>query len=200
MLSFYDFFIISAILFKINFVSKYGTFKNVQISKSGTGLKFGGGNDYRIYYNGDFKQKLLFVCSPLLLGEAFSHFSLVWHKATSMEHMRIELNAVVMKWPRGGEHLVLRFHSVFETNKWGISQDLSKNQLKVGTSILEAHISFLSCKKQSRGVMVKLLESGLAVSEFKLQPWYCIHFLTNTLGKGIEAPSLKKSLKAFSLS
>ena len=33
--------------------------------------------------------------------------------------------------------------------------------------------------------MVKVLDYGIVVSEFKLQSHYYIHFWTNTLGKGM---------------
>ena len=33
--------------------------------------------------------------------------------------------------------------------------------------------------------MVKALEYGIVVSEFELQSHYYVHFLTNTLGKGM---------------
>ena len=33
--------------------------------------------------------------------------------------------------------------------------------------------------------MVKALEYGIAVSEFELQSRYYVHFLANTLGKGM---------------
>ena len=35
------------------------------------------------------------------------------------------------------------------------------------------------------GVMVKVMDSGIVVSELKLQSCYYIHFQTNTLGKGM---------------
>ena len=35
------------------------------------------------------------------------------------------------------------------------------------------------------GVMVKALDSGIVVSEFKLQSRYYDHFRTNTVGKGM---------------
>ena len=35
------------------------------------------------------------------------------------------------------------------------------------------------------GIMAKVLDCSLEISEFKLQLCYYIHFLTNTLGKGI---------------
>ena len=37
----------------------------------------------------------------------------------------------------------------------------------------------------SRGVMVKTMDYGIVVSEFKLQSRYYVHFRTNTLGKGM---------------
>ena len=36
-----------------------------------------------------------------------------------------------------------------------------------------------------RGVMVKAMDSGIVVSEFKLQSRYYVHFRANTLGKGM---------------
>ena len=34
-----------------------------------------------------------------------------------------------------------------------------------------------------RGIMVKALDSGIVVNEFKLQSHYYVHFRTNTIGK-----------------
>ena len=39
-----------------------------------------------------------------------------------------------------------------------------------------------------RGVMVKAMDCGIVVSEFILQSRYCVHFWTNTLGKGVNLP------------
>ena len=36
-----------------------------------------------------------------------------------------------------------------------------------------------------RGVMVKVMDCGIVVSEFKLQLRYYVHFRANTLGKGM---------------
>ena len=36
-----------------------------------------------------------------------------------------------------------------------------------------------------RGVMVKAEDCGIVVREFVLQSRYCVHFLANTLGKGM---------------
>ena len=36
-----------------------------------------------------------------------------------------------------------------------------------------------------RGVMVKAQDYRIVVSEFELQSCYCIHFRTDTLGKGM---------------
>ena len=48
------------------------------------------------------------------------------------------------------------------------------------------HLSFtkisLGC---SHGVMVKVLDCRIVVSEFKLQAGYYFHFWSNTLGKGM---------------
>ena len=38
------------------------------------------------------------------------------------------------------------------------------------------------------GVMVKALDCGIVVSEFKFQSRYYVHFQTNTLGKAINLP------------
>ena len=40
-------------------------------------------------------------------------------------------------------------------------------------------------RRGSCGVMVKVLDGGIVVSEFVLQLHYYVHFRTNTLGKGI---------------
>ena len=40
----------------------------------------------------------------------------------------------------------------------------------------------------SRGVMVKALDCGIVVSEFKLQSCYYVQFRTNTHGKGMNTP------------
>ena len=37
-----------------------------------------------------------------------------------------------------------------------------------------------------RGVMVKVLDRGIVVSEFELQSRYFVHFQTNTLEKGMK--------------
>ena len=37
-----------------------------------------------------------------------------------------------------------------------------------------------------RGVIVKAMDGGIIVSEFKLQLRYYVHFRTNTLGKGMD--------------
>ena len=36
-----------------------------------------------------------------------------------------------------------------------------------------------------RGVMVKVMDCGIVVSEFELQSRYYVHFRANTLGKGM---------------
>ena len=35
------------------------------------------------------------------------------------------------------------------------------------------------------GVMVKAMDCGIVVNEFVLQPHFYVHFLANTLGKGM---------------
>ena len=37
-----------------------------------------------------------------------------------------------------------------------------------------------------RGVMVKMLDCGIVLSEFELQSLYYVHFRTNALGKGMK--------------
>ena len=37
------------------------------------------------------------------------------------------------------------------------------------------------------GVVAKLLDYNIAVSDFELQSFYYIHFRTNTLGKGMNS-------------
>ena len=48
---------------------------------------------------------------------------------------------------------------------------------------------FNMCQSQVRGcphgVMVKVLDCGIIVNEFKLQSRYNVHFQKNTLGKGM---------------
>ena len=38
-----------------------------------------------------------------------------------------------------------------------------------------------------RSVVANILNNGIVISEFKLQPHYYVHFQTNTVGKGIES-------------
>ena len=40
------------------------------------------------------------------------------------------------------------------------------------------------------GVMVKVMDCGIVVSEFVLQSRYYIHFWANTVGKGMKPPIL----------
>ena len=40
-------------------------------------------------------------------------------------------------------------------------------------------------KECPRGVMVKVMDCGIVISEFELQSRYYVHFRTNTLGKGM---------------
>ena len=39
--------------------------------------------------------------------------------------------------------------------------------------------------KETKPLGMKVLKCGLKINKFKLQSWYCIHFWTNALGKGI---------------
>ena len=41
-----------------------------------------------------------------------------------------------------------------------------------------------------RGVMVKVMDCGIVVSEFELQSRYYVHFRTNTLGEKYQPPYL----------
>ena len=53
------------------------------------------------------------------------------------------------------------------------------------------YVNLLMINKENRslcGIIAKVLDCGLNVSEFNLQSCNCIHFWTNTLGKGIEPP------------
>ena len=52
--------------------------------------------------------------------------------------------------------------------------------LSILNKILQCHLWVCPC-----GVMVKALDYGIVVSEFKLQLRYYIHFRTNTLGKSM---------------
>ena len=36
---------------------------------------------------------------------------------------------------------------------------------------------------KKHGIMVKVLDSGLEISDFKIQSYYYVYFQTNTLGK-----------------
>ena len=45
--------------------------------------------------------------------------------------------------------------------------------------------TFLVFLWKVRGVMANVLDYGLEVNEFEIQLQYCVHFLTNTLRKGI---------------
>ena len=53
-------------------------------------------------------------------------------------------------------------------------------------------VCFTSLDKRGcpRGVMVKVMDSGIVVREFILQSRYYVHFLANTLGKGMNPLTL----------
>ena len=48
--------------------------------------------------------------------------------------------------------------------------------------------SFFGGRGCPRGVMVKVMDWGIVVSEFVLQSRYYVHFRANTLGKGMNPP------------
>ena len=50
------------------------------------------------------------------------------------------------------------------------------------------HLLHYKMRGCPRGVMVKVMDCGIVVSEFVLQSRYYVHFRANTLGKGIEPP------------
>ena len=49
-------------------------------------------------------------------------------------------------------------------------------------------MSFFIVKRSPCGIIVKVLDCSLKVSEFKLQSCYYIHFQTNTLRKSLNSP------------
>ena len=51
-------------------------------------------------------------------------------------------------------------------------------------SVLKYFLTKVGVRK-AHGTIVKVLDCGLKVSEFKLQSCYYVHFWTNTLGKGM---------------
>ena len=58
---------------------------------------------------------------------------------------------------------------------WGFSSGA------LGSVVVPIMIQGCTC-----GVMVKALDCGTVVSEFKLQSRYYVHFQANTLGKGMK--------------
>ena len=50
----------------------------------------------------------------------------------------------------------------------------------------ENYIYFLKISYTPRGVMVKALDCGIVVNEFKFQSYYCVQYRTNTLGKDMD--------------
>ena len=51
--------------------------------------------------------------------------------------------------------------------------------------IYRQFVSFFLNRGCPRGVMVKAMDYGIAVSEFVLQSRYYVHFQTNTIGKSM---------------
>ena len=58
-------------------------------------------------------------------------------------------------------------------------------RVDLGAITMNGFSTFLSSPELDlqRGVMVKVMDCGIVVSEFKLQSRYYVHFQTNTLGK-----------------
>ena len=54
-------------------------------------------------------------------------------------------------------------------------------------SVLENDLHKLLWGCPPRGVMVKVIDCGIVVSEFVLQSRYYVHFRANTFGKGMNA-------------
>ena len=50
---------------------------------------------------------------------------------------------------------------------------------------LNFYLTLIIVRGCPRGVMVKAMDCGIEVSEFKLQSLYYVHFRANTLGKGV---------------
>ena len=48
-------------------------------------------------------------------------------------------------------------------------------------------ICYKTQQNHARGVMVKAMDFGIVVCEFKIQSRYYVHFRTNTLGKGMNS-------------
>ena len=66
------------------------------------------------------------------------------------------------------------------TNKHSLNSGMSCLQL----TTIKYYKQFISLRCP-RGVMVKAMDYGIVVSEFELHSRYYVHFLTNTLGKGM---------------
>ena len=60
----------------------------------------------------------------------------------------------------------------------------TRQQREEGKPLLEV-VSKLPPRGCPCGVMIKVLDCGIVVSEFELQLHYYVHFRTNTLGKGM---------------
>ncbi len=50
---------------------------------------------------------------------------------------------------------------------------------------LTYNLQLLICHKTKPNALVKAMACGIVASEFELQSRYYVHFLTNTLGKGM---------------
>ena len=52
--------------------------------------------------------------------------------------------------------------------------------------VMKGNFTLLKVPRECpRGVMVKVMDCGIVVSEFVLQSCYYVHFRANTLGKGM---------------
>ena len=56
--------------------------------------------------------------------------------------------------------------------------------LKIGVDVVDSDIP-MSLRGCPCGVMVKAMDCGIVICEFVLQSHYYVHFLANTLGKGM---------------
>ena len=78
--------------------------------------------------------------------------------------------------------------------------EIKKNS-KMKIAILEnIHLGFYSYTGVPHGVVANVLNIGIVVSEFKLQSCHYVHFLTNTLGKGMNSLIAQLWVSALKLS
>ena len=78
------------------------------------------------------------------------------------------------------KYIHIKYHFIRDT----LHND-SINITSCSTADMFANIMTKSPRGIPRGVMVKVMNCGIVVSEFVLQSRYCVHFRANTLGKGM---------------